>query len=145
MKVIKKLLVGLLCLASFAITMAQEGDRSPSFDDPARTVIFPQFIVGNIGGFSFDIEQRIGNGSDLVFAGNFLLFDDILASPVGILVNGNPYTAGGIPVLLGPKESMSLLFSVPQGAGPQGGCRCLPHMGNHGGRQRRSGGGRGLC
>ena len=123
MKVIQKLLVGSLCLASFAITMAQEGDRSPSFDDPARTVIFPQFIVGNIGGFSFDIEKRIGNGSDLPFSGTSFILRSDLSSPVGLLVNGAPYNPAGIPINLGPKESMSLFFSVANGNRPQGdGC-----------------------
>ena len=120
MKVIEKLLVGSLFLASFAITMAQEGDRSPSFDDPARTVIFPQFIVGNIGGFSFDIEKRIGNGSDLPFSGTSFILRSDLSSPVGLLVNGAPYNPAGIPINLGPKESMSLFFSVANGNRPQG-------------------------
>ena len=102
MKVIQKLLVGSLFLASFAITMAQEGDRSPSFDDPFATVVFPQFVVGPVGGvFEFEVETRVGNGSDFPFAGDFFLFSDVLDPLVGVLVNGEPYTQNGIPLLLG--------------------------------------------
>ena len=120
MKVLQKLLVGSFCLASFAITMAQEGDRSPSFHDPSGTVIFPQFVIANVGGFQFNVETRVGNGSDLPFTGDFFIFEDDLAFAEGILVNGNPYTPAGIPLLLGPKESISLLFGALQEGGPQG-------------------------
>lgn len=111
MKVARKLLVALLVLASVAITVAQQGDRSPSFHDPAGTAIFPQFIVGRVGSFIFDIEQRIGNGGDLPFSGRAVVLNGDLSSPVGLVVNGAPYNPAGIPINLGPKESLSLNFT----------------------------------
>ena len=125
MKVIQKLLVGLLFLGSFAITIAQEGDRSPSFDDPSKTAIFPQFIVGRLLGFQFDIEQRIGNGSDLPFTGAIEIFRSNFSPVQGLMVNGQPY-APGLPINLGPKESLSLSFTqqpVPVSTpAPMGSC-----------------------
>ena len=50
MKVLRKLLLVSLGLACFGTTVAQEGDRSPSFDDPFSTVVFPQFVLGSVGG-----------------------------------------------------------------------------------------------
>ena len=121
MGILRNVLFVVVVLACCGVAVAQGGDRSPSFHNPLTTVIFPQFVVGSLGGgFEFEVEIRIGNGSDLPWDGEFFLFEDNLAPLGGILVNGIPYTPNGIQVPLGPRESVSLVFTSAQGPGPQG-------------------------
>ncbi len=105
---------------------AQEGKRSPSFHDPFTNVVFPQVVVGNVLGFSFDVESRISNTTDEVVNLFVSVVGSDLSFPAGLLVNTQPYPPGGFPLTLGPKESNSLSFTAAAGGQPSSTGGLLP-------------------